>query len=63
MQLNPTKNQMGDIRLTNLNLKSKTATANVYITSGWSTVNIPVKIDKLLKHSGESIPDTLVVRY
>jgi hypothetical protein len=63
MQLNPTKNQMGDIRLTNLNLKSKTATANVYITSGWSTVNIPVKIDKLLKYSGESIPDTLVVRY
>lgn len=63
MQLNPTKNQMGDIRLTNLNLKSKTATANVYITSGWSTVNIPVKIDKLLKISGESIPDTLVVRY
>lgn len=63
MQLNPTKNQMGDIRLTNLNLKSKTATANVYITSGWSTVNIPVKIDKLLKCSGESIPDTLVVRY
>lgn len=63
MQLNPTKNQMGDIRLTNLNLKSKTATANVYITSGWSTVNIPVKIDKLLKHGGESIPDTLVVRY
>lgn len=63
MLLNPTKNQMGDIRLTNLNLKSKTATANVYITSGWSTVNIPVKIDKLLKISGESIPDTLVVRY
>lgn len=63
MQLNPTKNQMGDIRLTNLNLKSKTATANVYITSGWSTVNIPVKIDKLLKYSGESIPDTLVVRH
>lgn len=63
MQLNPTKNQMGDIRLTNLNLKSKTATANVYITSGWSTVNIPVKIDKLLKIGGESIPDTLVVRY
>lgn len=63
MQLNPTKNQMGDIRLTNLNLKSKTATANVYITSGWSTVNIPVKIDKLLKYSGDSIPDTLVVRY
>lgn len=63
MLLNPTKNQMGDIRLTNLNLKSKTATANVYITSGWSTVNIPVKIDKLLKYSGESIPDTLVVRY
>ena len=63
MQLNPTKNQMGDIRLTNLNLKSKTATANVFITSGWSTVNIPVKIDKLLKYSGESIPDTLVIRH
>ena len=63
MQLNPTKNQMGDIHLTNLNLKSKTATANVYITSGWSTVNISVKIDKLLKYNGDSIPDTLVVRY
>ena len=63
MQLNPTKNQMGDIRLTDLNLKSKTAIASVYITSGWSTVNIPVKIDKLLKYSGDSIPDTLVVRY
>ena len=63
MQLNPAKNQMSDIRLTNLNVKSKTATANVYITSGWSPVNIPVKIDKLLKLSGESMPNTLVVRY
>lgn len=63
MLLNPTKNQMGDIRLTDLNLKSKTAIANVYITSGWSTVNIPVKIDKLVKITSESVSDTLVVRY
>lgn len=63
MLLNPTKANLGDIQLTQIDTNTNTAKARIYTLTGWSDVWIPVVINNLIAITGETPPNHVVVRY
>ena len=63
MLLNPTKANIGDIQLTQIDTANNTAKARIYTMTGWSDVWIPVVINNLIAITGDSLPNPVVVRY